>query len=83
MQAIDTLDEFYNAVERLIVSLRSNMHEQEANIIDHRMHIVSWTTSSELLDELSEVLDKMKGSYPEEIQKTILKCQCFIRDKGC
>jgi hypothetical protein len=49
--------EIYDAVDQLIVSLRSAGQSRLADIFYHRVHVAAWTTSSELLEELQAVLN--------------------------
>ena len=41
----------------LIEPLRNSGYEQLANILDHRLHRVAWTTGTELQEELRKVLE--------------------------
>ena len=77
METFGSLSEFHEAIEALIASLRDGAHALEADILDHRMHRASWTTSSELLEELAQVLGGMSGAYPENARSMIHRCRHF------
>jgi hypothetical protein len=76
---IKSLDVFYAMVEHLIVELRSDGRRHEADMLDHLMHKVAWTTGSELLPELAIVLGKMEGEHPKEMRSLIDQCAYFAR----
>jgi hypothetical protein len=53
-----TTGDLYKAVDELIVKLREAGNAELADVLDHRVHKVAWTSGSELLDELHTVLSK-------------------------
>lgn len=55
---ITKIENLYPAIEKLISDLRSNGQTQLADILNHRMHEVAWTTGSELLEELTKILSQ-------------------------
>ena len=67
------LDEFYEAVNNLIVWLKRDGHLEESQKLDALMH-TAWTTGSELLGEIMLALKGMKGSYSPELRKEIDEC---------
>jgi hypothetical protein len=71
------LDEFYNAVDDLIVRLNSEGHLDDAQKLNTLLHGTAWTTSSELLGELMRVLKNMKGKYSQELEAEINECREF------
>ena len=71
------LDDFYKAVDNLIEGLKTVGHPDEANKLDSLMHHTAWTTSSELLGELTLELKNMKGNYSSDITKEIAECLEF------
>lgn len=75
-----SLDEFYLAVDNLIVRLRSVGNIEEANKLDLLMHQTAWTTSSELLGELMLALKSMKGSYASDVAREISECLEFAKN---
>ncbi len=48
--------EFYDALDKTCAQLREIGMATEADQITHRLHAVSWTTTSELFEELEVVL---------------------------
>ncbi len=73
-----TLDEFYSAVESLIVSLRRHGFDSEAQRIDVILHGV-WTTGSELIGELMLCLSDMNLTLPKETQRVKDDCHYFAK----
>ena len=53
-------------VTSLIEPLRNGGCEHLANIIDHRLHRVAWTTGTELQEELKRVLEN--NAIPDDLQ---------------
>lgn len=51
-----TTEEIYTEIRELIVLLRNEGHDKLVGILEHRMFKVSWTSSSELLENISFVL---------------------------
>jgi hypothetical protein len=49
-------EDLYPLVEDLIIRLGKEGDIRLSAILDHRMHKVAWTSSSELLEELKRVL---------------------------
>lgn len=49
----------YEPFERLIVSLRNDGRLKESGFLDYMIHKAGWTTGSELVGELGEIIDKM------------------------
>jgi hypothetical protein len=54
----------YDCFEDLITQLRAEGHARTADILHHRLHVVAWTTGSELLGELGTVILKFQRSTP-------------------
>jgi hypothetical protein len=46
----------YEPFENLAASLRQDSLTKQAEILHHRLHVVAWTTRSELVQELAERL---------------------------
>ena len=59
MTEVRSPEDLYPGLEDLIVTLRREGEIELAAILDHRMHKVAWTTSSELLEELRAVLGRV------------------------
>ncbi|MFC1497124.1 hypothetical protein ACFLS1_01445 [Verrucomicrobiota bacterium] len=73
-----TTEEFYAAVEKLIVSLRSDGHESESQRLDIILHGV-WTTGSELIGELMLCLADIKLDLPKDLKKLKEDCHYFAK----
>jgi hypothetical protein len=54
----------YDCFEEFITQLRAEGHAHTADIVHHRLHVVAWTTGSELLGELGAVILKFQRSTP-------------------
>jgi delta 1-pyrroline-5-carboxylate dehydrogenase len=54
-------EDLYMAVDALIRLLRQDGAVGLATVLDHRLHKVAWTTSSELIEELQAVLANAEG----------------------
>jgi len=70
------LEEFYKAMNFLIEWLKRDGHLGDSQKLDTLMHTV-WTTSSELLGEISLALKAMKGDYSPELRNEINECFQF------
>jgi len=75
-----SLDEFYSAIDNLIGRLKSTGKIEEANKLDLLVHDTAWTTSSELLGDLTIALKSMRGNYPSDIAREIRECLEFAKD---
>ncbi len=64
-------NDIYKAVDVLIVQLRTEGAASLADALHHRMHSVSWTTQSELLEELQSVLSTELDSGMATISGTL------------
>ena len=53
---MQTTNDIYPAVEKLIIQLKEYPASNLSVILDHRMHKVAWTTGGELIEELYRVL---------------------------
>jgi hypothetical protein len=51
-----TLKPIYTEIDLLISLLKANGGAKLATILEHRMYQVSWTSSIELLEEISSIL---------------------------
>jgi hypothetical protein len=56
MKTIKTIEDVYLALDQFIEELRAKGDMEWANLLDHRLHKVAWTTHSELLEEVRAVL---------------------------
>lgn len=75
--AIATLDEFYQAVDTLIVKLRKEAHTESAQELHSLLHEMAWTTSSELLGELYLALGRLEANYRGPQRGNIAACRHF------
>jgi hypothetical protein len=64
---IRTLDDLYSAVDELITELNSLNRTQLAGALRHRLHIVAWTTGSELIEELRSLLSEALSAHEEPL----------------
>ncbi len=62
MRNVTGVVDVYPAIEEMIQILKESGNEALASILDHRMHQVSWTSGSELLEELKDVLQDYMSS---------------------
>jgi len=72
-----TLDDFYQGVDNLINALNERAYHDEAGKLTSLVHEMSWTTSSELIGEVSLALNSMRGKYSKEISEEINECLTF------
>lgn len=82
MIKITKIEDVYAAIDELIKVLAQKNEQRVSDILDHRMYKVSWTSSSELFEELQGILrnflqekrsnlDNLIVGQIEEILKTI------------
>jgi hypothetical protein len=67
MTPIKTADNFYRALGELIVALKDAGHSRLADILDHRLRRVVWSTQSELFEELKSILGRAGEIENEEM----------------
>lgn len=75
--AFATLDEFYQAVETLIVKLREEAHAEATQELHTLLHEMAWTTGSELLAELYLALGRLEANYHGPLRDNIAACRHF------
>ena len=51
-------DDLYKKINQLVKDLHISGKTRLAEILDHRINKVAWTTSSELFDEIRNILNK-------------------------
>jgi hypothetical protein len=56
-------DDVYKAVEALVRTLKADGETKPAHVLEHRMYKVSWTSSSELLEELEPVHNRLRSVH--------------------
>ena len=59
MKKVKEAEDIYPAIDELIKILSENDKQTISNTLDHRMYKVSWTSRSELFEELSVVLENI------------------------
>jgi hypothetical protein len=59
MKQIQTIVDIYSTVDELIAELKRINQVKLAETLYHRMHIVAWTSSSELHEELQNIFTKL------------------------
>jgi hypothetical protein len=64
MRTYSSNQEFYDHIDKVVILLRSDGHEHEANKIHHLLHKVAWTTSTELFGELRNCFEAILGASP-------------------
>ena len=72
----------YDCFEELITQLRAEGHVRTADILHHRLHVVAWTTGSELLGELGTVILQFQRSTPSisaTIQQSLSRSLEMVR----
>ena len=57
----------YTAIAELIADLDTQGNHKLARILEHRMYKVSWTSSSELFEELEKVLTNALTEYKSSL----------------
>jgi hypothetical protein len=58
MKNIDSINDLYAEVDKLIAKLKSSRNARLADALQYRLHKVAWTSGSELLDELATLLEE-------------------------
>lgn len=79
--------EFYNSIEGMCLRLRHIGWNAEADIINHRLK-VTWTTSTELFDELELVFKKIlsgakAAELPLQIRDELKYYIQLLETRGC
>jgi hypothetical protein len=72
------LDEFYEAVNNLIVWLKRDGHLEDSQKLGVAM--IAGATGSEILGDIMLALKGMKGNYSPELRKEINECFEFARN---
>ena len=81
MKNVSTIQDVYPAVEELVLLLKEEGHIELSCTLEHRMHEVSWTTASELYEELRNVLcDAIsKSDITHEVSEQMKKLIAVIK----
>ncbi len=74
MRTYRSNQEFYDHIDEVVELLRTVGHEKSADKINHLLHKVAWTTSSELFGELRDefsAIIQSKTELPVEIHNAV------------
>jgi hypothetical protein len=90
MKTPESTHEIYAAVDHLIGVLRNSGQNGVADVLHHRLRDVAWSTSSELLTELRQVLRAamdpnqggLAGSNESEARKILDMIEAFTRSSN-
>jgi hypothetical protein len=72
MEQYSSNQDFYNHIDEIIEILRSTEHSKSADKIYSLIHKVTWTTSTELFEELRNefvALNESKTNLPTRVGK--------------
>lgn len=72
MTNINKIEDIYPAIDELIKILASENEQRISNILQHRMYKVSWTSRSELLEELQRILKEYLQKERSNLDKLIV-----------
>lgn len=75
-----SLDEFYAEIKDLTVALQRNGFPDLGKKIHHHTFEVAWTTGSELLGELVEILHDVSTQTQGELQRQAGNCEYFAKN---
>ncbi len=64
-------NDLYKKLNQLIKELRASGKIRLADILDHRTNKVAWTTSSELFDEIRNILEKEQKTNAAELSANL------------
>jgi hypothetical protein len=77
------IQEFYSFIKAITGKLSDNGFSNISEIINHRMYKVSWTTGSELLEELENVFSEFKKEswslVSDELKSDINDCLEYLK----
>lgn len=64
-------NDLYKKLNQLIEELKASGKTRLADILDHRTNKVVWTTSSELFDEIRNILEKEQKTNAAELSASL------------
>ena len=73
MTNINKIENIYSAVDELIKILASENEKRISNILQHRMYKVSWTSRSELNEELQRILKVYLQKESNNLDKRVVE----------
>lgn len=75
-----TNEQIYAAIDELNVLLKASGQEKLATILEHRVYKVSWTSGSELLENIASILVKYIGEQGNDLDNlTVDKMKLIIK----
>ena len=66
-------EQIYAAIGDLIKLLKDRDHLKLAEILEHRLYKVSWTSSTELLENVVYILEKSIGEHENVVDELVIK----------
>jgi vacuolar-type H+-ATPase subunit E/Vma4 len=72
MTNINKIEDIYSAIDELTKILAAENEQRISNILQHRMYQVSWTSGSELLEELERILKEYLQEKRSNLDKLIV-----------
>ena len=83
MKKIQAIVDVYPAIDELVIELKTVGQFKLADTLHHRMHMVAWTSGSELLEELQKVFtDTLQANdvtFPAPIENQIQQIMHVIK----
>ena len=79
MQIVNTIQDVYPAIEEVILLLNNDRHKEFSVKLDHRMHQVSWTSSSELLEELKDIIKCALLVVVDMDKELVKQMECIVK----
>lgn len=74
-----TTEQIYIAIDELIALLKRGKHAKFAMTLEHRMYKVSWTSGSELLENVAYLLTAYSDEHGDNLDReTIEKIESII-----
>ena len=72
MTDINKIEDIYPAIDKLIKILVAENEQRISKILQHRMYQVSWTSRSELLEELERILQEYLQKKRSNLDKLVV-----------
>ena len=66
-------EQIYAAIGDLIKLLKDRDHLKLAEILEHRLYKVSWTSSTELLENVVSILEKSIDEHENVVDELVVK----------
>lgn len=68
-----TTEQIYTAIDELITQLNVDGNQKLAVILEHRMYKVSWTSSTEMLENIASILEGHVVEHENIVDKILVK----------